>query len=268
MLKAVLQTLEGVEEAIAGLYRKEGDRFVLNVEAVDGFGLEDVAGLKTALASERSAASTARQSLKKYEGLDPDAARAALENAGKGGDKAALDSLRAELESKFERELKSVSETKDSLQKQLERELVTSAATAAIAEAGGSVELLLPHVKAAAKMEQTENGEYRVHIVGDNGQPRVTMKQGSTVNMGIGEYVDSLKAAESFAPAFAGSGRSGTGTRPSKAAGGQGGADPHSITYEDARNPSKYQAAKEAATKAGVGLQLVDPPAGWTQGNA
>lgn len=66
-LKAAVATLEGMDAALHGFYKKseDGKSYVLDAE-----GVEDVTGLKSALGKERERAGNAEKALKAWEGLD------------------------------------------------------------------------------------------------------------------------------------------------------------------------------------------------------
>lgn len=70
-----VDTLEGLPEALHGLYTEVDGKFALDVD-----GLPDTKGLKSALDSEREAAKLAKKAnaelLKKYDGIDPEKTRA------------------------------------------------------------------------------------------------------------------------------------------------------------------------------------------------
>ena len=55
-LKARLEALEGLDDSVKGLYRQDGEVFLLDVEGVDGWALEDIGGLRTTVQKERKAA--------------------------------------------------------------------------------------------------------------------------------------------------------------------------------------------------------------------
>lgn len=69
-LKTELETLDGLDDAIKGLYVEQDGRFVLDAD------IPDVSGLKSALEKERKAARDAESRRKafedKYSGVDPD----------------------------------------------------------------------------------------------------------------------------------------------------------------------------------------------------
>lgn len=101
MLKTVLETLDGVDDAIKGLYTETGGKFVLQLADVDGH--PDVANLKSAyerVKSDRDAVKAERDQFKaKSESLpsDFDPEKWAKLKDGKADD-AALVALRQELE--------------------------------------------------------------------------------------------------------------------------------------------------------------------------
>ena len=91
MLKASTTTLDDIDEALRPLYREIGGKHVLDVEPSEGFALENVEGLKNALAAERRKVAEAAAALKvaednvaRYGGMDPAAAMAALNRINSG----------------------------------------------------------------------------------------------------------------------------------------------------------------------------------------
>jgi hypothetical protein len=262
MLQAQLDSLDGLPEAIASEYAKGDDgKFLLQVGATNGFALENVNGLKTALGKERENVATANAKLLRFGELEPGAAHAALLKVQEMQDwtpdqksKEAAEAQISQLNSKHGKEMAKVADEAADLRNQLKGQLVTNDATAAIVAAGGNVELLLPHVEKQMKMADVD-GKYVAQVIDDDGIPRVSMKTGSTDSMGIGELVESMKSLENFAPAFAGSGASGSGAFGSRAPGGSGGNIV--LTWDEAHNPGAYAAAKEAADKSGGTVEIL-----------
>lgn len=204
-------------EGIRGEYAEKDGKFVLQVTAVDGYALEDVSGLKTALGRERDTKASLEKSMKAFEGMDAAAAKAALAKVGEmanwtpeGKVKEQIEALKAQL---VEKHLKELGE-KDGLLKtrtsQLHEVLVTSAATEAIAKAGGNLKLLLPHVERQIKADEV-NGKMVAIVVDENGTTRISPKAGTTSPMTIMELVETMKLSQDYAVAFPGSGASGTG---------------------------------------------------------
>jgi len=273
-LKAVLESLDGVSDAIKTEYKKaDNGKFVLDVIPVEGLGLENAAGLKTALSAERKSVGELKTQLKVFEGIDVEAAKKALEfQAELGGldlseHKKATEALKVkeqQLQTKFENDRKKDKEKFDTdlaaerkragaYEGQLKNILVTSVANRAIADAGGKPALLIPIIEKYARATPRDSGEYAVQVYDDQGQVRLSNKSGSTDPMTVPEFVDFLKSSKDYESAFAASGSSGGGT--SGGAGGRG--NGFTITSEQAKDVNTYRAAKEAATKAGQPLQIV-----------
>jgi hypothetical protein len=86
MLKAVVSDINTVEEAYRALYVQKDGKFFLNVVAAEGYELDNVQGLKSALGNERNNVAVLKEQLKPYEGLDAAAARTAIERIAAFGD--------------------------------------------------------------------------------------------------------------------------------------------------------------------------------------
>jgi hypothetical protein len=86
MLKAVVTDLNTVDEAHRGLYVEKSGKFYVNITPTDGFELDNVSGLKSALGAERNNVAVLKEQLKPYEGLDVTLARTAIERVAAFGD--------------------------------------------------------------------------------------------------------------------------------------------------------------------------------------
>lgn len=245
-------------------YKKQDDgMFMLDVTPTDDFALENVKGLKTALSSERTAREEAERKIKVFDGLDAGKAKDALKKVEEMANwkpddkvKEQIEAIKNQLTEKHQGELGKKDESLKSLTGQLEKVMIEAAAIKAIAENKGSAALLLPHVKSATRMRQTDKGEYFVEVIGDDGNARISPAAGSTTSMSITELVAEMKTQETFAPAFEGSGASGSGASGSSGTQVKNGV--YTISSADAKDPYKYRAAKEVATKAGSNLQIAD----------
>jgi hypothetical protein len=184
----------------------------------------EVAGLKannsTLLAEKKRLADLA----KKFDGLDPDAARTALQAAEEAERKRAemagdWKARETQLLEKVAANEKAKDATISSLSSALERRLVDAEATSALAAAKGSPKVLLPHIKAHVRVVQ-EDGEYVVQVVDSKGNQRIGDAKGSP--MTIAQLVEEMKEDPDFARNFDGTGSSGGGA--AKSNGGAGGA--------------------------------------------
>jgi hypothetical protein len=86
MLKAVVKDINELDEGLRGYYVQKDGKFFLNVTPTEGFELDNVTGLKTALGAERNSVAVLKEQLKPYEGLDVTAARTAIERIGAFGE--------------------------------------------------------------------------------------------------------------------------------------------------------------------------------------
>lgn len=245
-------------------YSQEGDGFVLQVEGVNGYALDNVAEIKSALDNERGLTKEMKQKLKGMEGLDPDAARAALAKVEemkdwKPDDKVAeiIAQKTNALTEKFDTDLKTERERSEGLYGQLTTALVDGTGSAAIAKKGGNVAVLLPHLKAATKLVENE-GKFEVRFVDAKGNELLTKKPNSTDYMGADEYVEKIMMKdENFMPNFEGLGAAGFGSRTSdKGGGGQQKGGELVISEKDSRDVALYRAARAEATKLGKRLVI------------
>jgi hypothetical protein len=264
-MKAIITTdeREALDDATREHYSEiEDGKYLLNVDPVDGFALENVEGLKSSLSKERGNSRDVALKLKSFEGLDADEARTAIEKASEMDswtpqDKVAEQIARREkqLVAKYDKETKELGESNAHLQGQLEKHLVEASAVSALTKHKGSIELLLPHVKSSTRVERDGSGNFVARVVDRDGHPRISMKTGSQEPMSIDELVEGMKSNDTFAPAFAGSGATGSGSSGNRT-GSASANGRHVLSYEDSRDPVKYVAAKERAVAAGVQLEI------------
>ena len=248
-LKAVIDKLDDVAEQYRDLYTKrESDgKFVLDAD-----GVEDVSGLKAALETERS---NQKKLAAKFKDLDPDKYAAALkriEDIERQEAEAEKNwkALEKQLLDRHAAELKGRDDANGVLRRALERHLVDSVATSAIAGAKGVPELLLPHVKGFTKVVE-QDGEFVVQVVDSKGNQRIGDNKGTP--MTIAQLVEEMKASPTYGRAFEAPAR-GSSTTTTTTTGGSGGAV--RLSREDAKDPAKYRAARDAAAKAGVQLEI------------
>ena len=259
-LKVTKDEYAALAEGIRGLYEEKDDAFVLGVD-----GIEDTAGLKSALEKERKAARDLERLAKQYQGLgkspeeiadlvraQEDAEKAKLEQKGE------WDKLRAQLVDSHGKELsardKLIAEKEAEIQRRqsaLESYLVDAAATSAIAAEKGIPELLLPHVQRQVKVID-DQGKYVVRVLTPDGTPRMNSKG---EYLGVKDLIAELKSNEIYGRAFDSSGANGGGMNP----GQRTSSGAMVISRADAQDALKYRAAKAAAAKAGVELQIAPP---------
>jgi len=228
MLKAVVEKIEDAPETVRSFYKARDDgKFVLSVEESDGYALENISGLKSALGKERSTREQLERDVVKFKDIDPDKAREALEkwaefqaiDPAKEADKIAntkFEAARDQLVKSHEAALKPVTDRNAKLEAAVDGLTRKQQATAAIAAAKGEVGLLLPHVLPQTKVKENDSGEFVVEVVDASGATRFGAKGEP---MTVAELVAEMKASETFARAFDGEGHSGSGKQPDKLGG-------------------------------------------------
>ncbi len=214
-LEGFVDTLESVDEQYRDLYLEHTDKDGKTTFRLDATGVEDVSGLKSALEKERSLKKDAIKGMEevtaRFEGIDPDEIADLRTKAGRVDELEATkneewDKLKAGIETKHAAQLEAKDKVIASKDAALHKHLVESTAKSAIAAAGGSVELLLPHVVSKARVVE-EDGQHHVRVIGADGGPRA----GGEGWMTIAGLVTELKESETFGPAFKASDAAGSG---------------------------------------------------------
>lgn len=231
-LKAILDTLDDAPEAVRSEYEERDGKFYLSVEPVGGYALEDVTGLKTALGKERTTREQLEKTVVKFKDLDPDRARTALAELEElkkldptaEADKIAntkFEAAKSQLLEKHGQEIGQRDERIGKLTGSVDKLVRRSAAVQAIAEAKGSVELLLPHVLGATRVKEGDDGEFSVEIIDAAGNVRIGNSKGEP--MTLAGLLAEMRETEAFGRAFDGDGQSGSGKQHDNGGGGQKG---------------------------------------------
>ena len=222
-LPIVIQSLDQIAEPLREHYVQRDGRYVLDATPHEGLAIEDVTGLKNSLAAARGERDQLKSSLAQFKDLDPEAARTALQKMQEmqswNPDKQVEEKIQAKLDQMrklHQQELEKATGKTGELTKQLEQLMVVNAASEALQKNGGNIALLLPHVRSQVRMRQTENGMI-CEVVDAQGNPRVGDSQGNP--MTIPQLVEEMRNSTDFAPAFAGTGSSGSGNKGSTGGG-------------------------------------------------
>tara|TARA_R110002051_G_scaffold22502_5_gene58174 strand:+ start:1365 stop:2132 length:768 start_codon:yes stop_codon:yes gene_type:complete len=227
-LKAVLDTIDDAPEALREHYTEQDGKFVLAVEAVGGYALEDVSGLKSALGKERTRAEKLERDVVAFKDLDPAKARTALAeleelkalDPAKEADKIAntkFEAAKAQLLEKHNADLTERDGRIKTLNGAVDGLVREQRATAAIAEAKGAVDLLLPHVLRFTRTVE-KDGKFSVEVIDADGNCRIGDSKGSP--MTIKDLVAEMRGSETFGRAFDGDGQSGSGKQQDNPGGG------------------------------------------------
>lgn len=188
-----------VPEAYRNLYQPAEEGFTLDPHLAEKL---DVSGLLSALEKERSNAQSFEKELKAWQALGPDP-----ETAWANKQKA----LTAEFTEQFDAVLAAKDEEIARLKELNADFLITTRATEALFKAGGSVELLMPHLRAVVTLTE-EEGVPALRIIDTDGSFRETTEG---VPMTLEDLVAEMRSSSVFARAFNPTGNKGSGMDPS-----------------------------------------------------
>ena len=218
-IKALLDNLDEVGEAAKGFYKETEDgKFMLDVTPVEGYTLEKVDGLRSALSKERQNVTTLKEQVSGLDGLDLAEAREAMKQVEKMKDwtpeeevKQKMAAQIQQIETKFNKDLGIKDTAIATLVSQLETTLVDNAVRSALSShemvKGGS-DLIMPHIKKFIKLTEVD-GNKVPQILNENGEPRISQETGATGPMGIPEFITTLKDHEACSLVFKGTGANG-----------------------------------------------------------
>lgn len=250
-------------DALKGEYQAQSDgSYLLAVEGVNGYSLENVVGLKSSLSEEREKAKKLEARMSALADLDPDKARDAMSKVEKMSkwtpeEKVAeqIKSHVSQIEAKYTAELKAEKDRASKLDSAV-RGLVVDSEVQRVLAGKGSAKLLLPAIRDRIRVEE-KDGKFVPLVLDEKGNPRITMKSGSSDPMGIEEFVMGLKSDPELAHAFFGTGHSGTGAS-GRAGGGPGAGGRFTLTAEQAKDRDVWKRTSEAAKQAGAQVEIVD----------
>ncbi len=220
----IADAAEELSEPLRKLAKQGADgKFVVS-GLPDGFGIEDVKGLKGTLQKLRDENASERAAAKAFldAGLTIEEAKAAAEALGKmkaGTLKstADLDAWKAGVETKYADESKKAKDRETALLAQIHKRVIDGDATAAIVKAGGgdALRVLLPLVRAQAAVVE-KNGEHKAVIRDESGRVLMSKKSDNHDDMTIEEFVGTLREAADLKSLFKiqAAGGSGSASQP------------------------------------------------------
>lgn len=225
----LVDKIEDVPEEHRGLYGKgDGDnegKFVLNVEAIR----KDYATMANTMRKERDDRKTAQANLKEWTDAgfkSPEDVTSTIDDLkskskGKKTDdddiERRLQAARDEIATKKDEEIKTLKEASEKANGSVQKYILDASAQSSLAKAGGSVDLLLPHVKSHLAVRE-HNGEMVVRVLNKEGDERM----GSGGYMSVDELIAEIREQDTYKPAFKADPKGGAGSAPGN--GGSGGA--------------------------------------------
>ena len=222
-----LKTLETVPTDFQNFYKQDGEEYLLDTEnPVVSAAVSIITGLSNTLNTARTEADKYKSkaidlsALSDY-GTSPEEIKSAvaakieeLQQQLAGGKEATLnlEKIKEDLAKAHSKELEIKDNRATALQKQLETLLIVNAATSAISEAKGDIDLLMPFVRQSVKTVE-EDGEFKVLVVDDAGDRRFSGTTGAP--MTIKELVNDMKAdTNKYGKLFASEAPAGGGKQP------------------------------------------------------
>ena len=190
--------LADVSESYRSLYQPGEEGFILDPVLASRL---DVSGLLSALEKERGSGQSLEKELKAWRQLGADPETAWAEKA---------KALTAEFTEQFDAVLAAKDAEIARLKESNAEFLITTRAHDALLKAGGSVDLLMPHIRSAVALVE-DGGAAHIRILGTDGSIRET-SEGTP--MTLPELVAEMRNSPVFARAFDPTGNRGSGMDP------------------------------------------------------
>ena len=225
-LKPFVGSEAEVPEAMKEHYSLDEDsgNYRLNVEPVDGWSLENVAGLKSTLGKLKERSTAAETALQPFSALERDAGElstalselnALREAQGNESEQVSalrqsMENLRQQSRSELEKAVAPLQVKLDARTNQLKEATITAELRKAIVDQGGNPTLLVPAMLPSVRAEETDDGRIQAVVVDSEGTARVT--GADLAPMQFTDLVSEVKERPEFAPAFSANGASGGGT--------------------------------------------------------
>ncbi len=210
MLKAIL---DEVPDDLKDYYTTDADgRNVLAVESVDGFALENINGLKSALQKELQRRKDAEKGLSAFGDLDVDEARAAIAKLAELQDQpdpekiaqTKIDAMTRKLAAQHQAEIDKAQQRIAEQGAMLDQLLRKNEITKAIASYDGNPTWLEPLLDRRVRLADDK----RIEVIDDDGSPMINNK-GEPLT--VADFVGQLAEDPRYGDAFPSRGHSGTG---------------------------------------------------------
>lgn len=237
MVVHVQITADALDELAEPLraHAKQGEDGKFAIDSLpDGYSIEDVKGLKSALTTERDARKKLADSVKSFEaaGLTADVATAAAEAyqkmvAGDLKSNDAIEEFKRAIETKHAEEMSSLQGRYDTRTGELRKLLIDGKLSPIVAAKGGSdaMDAVLTLARQRIQVEEGEDGTLRPVVVGDDGKPALSPKVGSTEPMSFEELVEDMRSSKVTAGLFKVQESGGSGSKSQTPGGGRTAAD-------------------------------------------
>jgi len=192
--KSTAGAVDGLNKSLKAA-RRDADDAKRNRPDISGFGqVGQLLGLE---GDDATNAETLKQAVERIIGESKDG-------------KVNWDKMKRDLDRGFQTQLQAKDGELQTMNKTLQKYLVTTTAVQAIASLKGVPELLLPHIQAKTKVIK-EGEDYVVRVVDESGDPRGNAAGGF---MSVEDLVKEMKASPTFGRAFESEAPNGSGVKP------------------------------------------------------
>lgn len=206
--KAILETLEGLDESTAGNYVEKDGKFYLDIEGLDEH--PGVGALKRAKNHEKELRQTAEGKLVEAENKVTEL-EGTIEGIRKGAiPKGDVEALEASYKKKLDDAKNEGEEKLTGFRKLVDKKLLDSEALAMATEISTVPSLLVPHIRARLQVEEAD-GELTIRVLDAEGKPSAAS---------LADLRKELLSNNAFAPILIGSKASGSGANGGSGGGG------------------------------------------------
>jgi len=220
-LLAAVATLDGLDETTAKLYKADGERFVLDVQPVDGFVLENVTGLKSTVTNLRGQLDEANKLNKAWDAIDktPAEAQEALTKVESMKDWTPEERVAEQIEAKTKEVASSKQAEIDALNVRfgitmasLEAATVKQALIDAATKANFVSPTLAPKLFRDSVKLQEKDGVFTAIVVNNQGEQRTSVQANGDIKaVSIEDYIAEQAKLPEYLPLIQGNPASGTG---------------------------------------------------------
>jgi hypothetical protein len=215
LAKISKETFDTLPEHYQKIYSEKEDGVYIadKIKPVDGWGVENFAALKRALAKERQNASSADELKKRFEDVDLDEVMKIYEQF-KDADawtpseevKKQMEARERQIQEKYNENILAKDKEIGILTKEISSRLIDSEVSSCCAKTGltpGSPELIIPAVYKMTKVVRGEDGKFDTIVLDEDGvTPRITQQPNSNENMKISELMTLLREDPKYKRAF------------------------------------------------------------------
>lgn len=229
--RIVADSPDELAEPLRKVAKPDGGKFVIDT-LPEGYGVEDVRGLKSTVQTLRGEVTDLKQVTRAFQeaGLTHEQAKEAAEamakvKAGSLKSTAEIEAWKQTVEAKFQTESKTLAERLSKRTDVLRNELVRGKLAPLVAAKGGSraINAILTLAERNIRVEEDAQGNLVPVVVGSDGKSALTKKAGSMDPMGFEELVELMRESPETRGLFDTVATGGTGSASQTAGRGQTG---------------------------------------------